>query len=71
MIGPAGLPTAGKFDLESSGVSFAELMGRAEGDIQFTLRNGTLPHIELPDAARPFRCAHLLGALKRRMETGN
>lgn len=54
----------GKFDLESSGVSFAELMGHAEGDIQFILRNGTLPHIELPDAARPFPVRTFAGSAK-------
>jgi len=54
----------GKFDLESSGVIFAELMGHAEGDIQFTLRNGTLPHIELPDCRRPFSVRAFAGSAK-------
>jgi hypothetical protein len=44
----------GNFDLTSSGVSSTELLGHAEGELQFTLRNGTLPHIELPDASKPF-----------------
>jgi len=51
----------GKFDLTTSGLDFSDLLAHAEGDLQFTVRNGTVPHVELPEAAMPFP-VHLLTA---------
>ena len=44
----------GEFDLTTSGVNFSDLLAHAEGALQFTMRNGTLARLELPDAAKPF-----------------
>ena len=54
----------GKFDLTTSGANFSDLLAHAEGDLQFTVRNGTFPHIELPDAAKPFSLHLFAGNLK-------
>jgi hypothetical protein len=51
----------GELDLTTSGVTFSDLLAHAEGELQFTMRNGTLPRIELPDAAKPFP-VHLFAA---------
>jgi len=44
----------GEFDLTTFGADFSDLLAHAEGALQFTMRNGTLAHVELPDAAKPF-----------------
>jgi hypothetical protein len=49
----------GKFDLTSAGNSFHDLLARADGDLQATMRNGGLARMELPGAAKPFP-VHLL-----------
>ena len=54
----------GKFDVTTSGSSFADLMAHAEGGLQFTMRNGTLPHIEFPGAAKPFPVHLFTGTLE-------
>jgi hypothetical protein len=51
----------GEFDLTTSGVNFPDLLAHAEGELQFTMRNGTLARLELPDAAKPFP-VHLFAA---------
>jgi len=51
----------GEFDLTTSGVNFSDLLAHAEGALQFTMRNGTLVRLELPDAAKPFP-VHLFAA---------
>jgi hypothetical protein len=51
----------GEFDLTTSGVNFLDLLAHAEGALQFTVRNGTLPRLEFPDAAKPFP-VHLFAA---------
>jgi len=43
----------GKFDLDGSGDSFRELLARSDGKLQFVMRNGSLPHIEIPGSAGP------------------
>lgn len=50
----------GKFTLTTTGDTFADVVAHADGDLQFTMRNGTLTHVELPDAAKPFP-VHLFG----------
>lgn len=54
----------GKFTLTTSGNAFSELLAHSEGELQFALRNGTLNHVELPDAARPLPVHLLAGNLK-------
>lgn len=44
----------GKFTLTTSGDNLADLLANSSGNLQFTLRNGALAHLELPDAAKPF-----------------
>ncbi len=39
-----------EFDLTTSGVNFSDMLASAEGALQFTVRNGTLARLELPDA---------------------
>jgi len=51
----------GEFDLTTSGVNFSDLLAHAEGALQFTMRNGTLARLELPDTAKPFP-VHLFAA---------
>lgn len=51
----------GEFDLTTSGVNFSDMLAHAEGALQFTVRNGTLARLELPDAAKPFP-VHLFAA---------
>ena len=51
----------GEFDLTTSGVNFSDLLAHAEGALQFTVRNGTLARLELPDATKPFP-VHLFAA---------
>jgi len=38
----------GNFQVESSGLSVAELLSNADGKLQFTMRNGAFPRIEIP-----------------------
>ncbi len=38
----------GKFDLEGSGDGFRDLLASSNGKLQFAMRNGSLPHIEIP-----------------------
>jgi hypothetical protein len=58
-----------KFALTTSGNSFSDLPTNSEGELQFTLRNGTLNHVELPDAAKPFPVHLFAGTLKMRNAT--
>ncbi len=59
----------GKFDLTTSGGNFSDLLAHAEGELQFTLRNGALAHLELPDAAKPFPVHLFAGNLKMKNGT--
>ncbi len=54
----------GKFNLTTSGINFSDLLAHLEGELQFTERNGTLAHVELPDAAKPFPVHFFSGNLK-------
>jgi autotransporter translocation and assembly factor TamB len=54
----------GKFSFTTSGDNFSDLLAHSDGEWQFTLRNGILTHVELPDAARPFPVHLFSGTLK-------
>lgn len=43
----------GTFVLEGSGNNFRELVARSDGKLQFVMRNGSLPHIEIPASLVP------------------
>jgi hypothetical protein len=53
----------GNFDLEGSGDSFHELLARCNGKLQFVMRNGGLPHIEIPGAPVPLPVHRFAGEL--------
>jgi hypothetical protein len=54
----------GKFDLSGSGGSFRELLARSDGKLQFVIRNGSLPHIEIPGSAGPLPVHRFAGELR-------
>jgi hypothetical protein len=54
----------GKFDLEGSGDSFRELLARSDDKLQFVMRNGSLPHIEIPGSAGPLPVHRFGGELR-------
>jgi hypothetical protein len=54
----------GKFEVEGSANSFQELMDRSNGRLQFVMRNGSLPHIELPAARGPLPVFRFAGDLR-------
>jgi hypothetical protein len=54
---------AGNFDLEGSGNSFRELPTRSDGKLQFVMRNGSLPHIEIPGSPVPLLVHRFTGEL--------
>jgi AsmA protein len=53
----------GNFDLDGSGDSFRQLLERADGKLQFVMRNGSLPHIEIPGSAVPLPVHRFAGGL--------
>jgi hypothetical protein len=53
----------GNFDLDGSGDSFRQLLERADGKLQFVMRNGSLPHIEIPGSAVPLPVHRFAGEL--------
>lgn len=54
----------GKYDLASTGNTIADLVAHAEGDLQFSMQNGTLKNIELAGGAKPFPVRRFRGELK-------
>ena len=52
----------GKFDVEGSGDSFRELRAQS-GKLQFVMRNGSLPHIEIPGSPVPLPVHRFTGEL--------
>jgi hypothetical protein len=54
----------GKFDLDGSGDSFHELLARCNGKLQFVMRNGSLPHIEIPGSSGPLPVHRFAGELR-------
>jgi AsmA family len=58
-----------KFDGTASGASFADLLAHANGKCQFTMKNGSLIHLDSPGAAPPFPVHRFTGLLQ--IEKGN
>jgi hypothetical protein len=54
----------GQFDLDASGDSFHELLARSDGNLQFVMRNGALPHVEIPGSPVPLPVHRLSGELR-------
>jgi hypothetical protein len=53
----------GNFDLDGSGNSFRQLLEHADGKLQFVMRNGSLPHIEIPGSPVPLAVHRFAGEL--------
>jgi hypothetical protein len=53
----------GNFDVEGSGDSFRELSAQSHGKLQFVMRNGSLPHIEIPGSPVPLPVHRFTGEL--------
>src|SRR5208282_759050 len=54
----------GTFDVDSSGVSLREILTNADGKLQFTMRNGTFAHVEIPGAPVPLPVYRFSGNLR-------
>jgi len=54
----------GKFDLEGSGDSFRDLLARSDGKLRFVMRNGSLPHVEIPGSPVPLPVHRFTGELR-------
>jgi len=54
----------GQFALDGSGDNFRELLARSDGALQFVMRNGSLPHIELPGSPVPLPVHRFSGNLR-------
>ncbi len=53
----------GNFDLDGSGDSLRELLTRSDAKLQFVMRNGSLPHIEIPGTPAPLPVHRFAGEL--------
>jgi hypothetical protein len=53
----------GNFDLDGSGDSFRQVLEHADGKLQFVMRNGSLPHIEIPGSSVPLPVRRFAGEL--------
>ena len=58
-----------KFDGTASGSSFADFLAHASAEFQFTMKNGSLTHLESTGSATPFPVHRFSGDL--RLEKGN
>ena len=54
----------GDFDVSASGDSFRELVAHSDGNLKFAMRNGSLPHIEIPGSPAPFPVHRFSGRLQ-------
>ena len=54
----------GKFEVEGSGDSFRDLLARSDGKLQFVMRNGSLPRIEIPGSPVPLPVHRFAGELR-------
>jgi hypothetical protein len=54
----------GNFDVSGSGDSFRELLARSDGKLQFAMRNGSLPHVEIPGSPAPLPVHRFSGELR-------
>jgi len=57
-----------KYSLNTFGNDVSDLLTHSEGELQFSLRNGTLTHIQLSDASTPFPVHLFTASLK--LKTG-
>lgn len=53
----------GKFEVEGTGNNFREVLNHSEGRLQFVMRNGMLPHIEMPGSLVPLSVHRFSGEL--------
>jgi hypothetical protein len=53
----------GRFEVDGSGDSFHGLLARSDGKLQFVMRNGSLPHIEIPGSPVPLPVHRFAGDL--------
>jgi hypothetical protein len=53
----------GNFELDGFGDSFRDLLRRSDARLQFVLRNGSLPHVEIPGSAAPLPVHRFAGDL--------
>jgi hypothetical protein len=58
-----------KFDWTAAGGGFADLLADASGKLQFSMKNGSLMHLDSPGTARPFPVHRFTGAFQ--FEKGN
>ena len=54
----------GNFEVDGSGDSFRGLLARSDGKLQFVMRNGSLPHIEIPGSPAPLPVHRFTGDLR-------
>ena len=54
----------GSFDLEGSADSFRDLPTYSDGKLQFVMRNGSLPLVEIPGSAGPLQIHRFAGELR-------
>ena len=54
----------GRFDLETFGGSFRDLLANADGKLQFVMRNGSLGHVEIPGGNGPMSVHRFAGDLR-------
>jgi hypothetical protein len=53
----------GKFDVEGSADGFRELLAHSEGKLQFVMRNGSLPRVNIPGSPAPLPVHRFSGDL--------
>jgi hypothetical protein len=53
----------GNFELDGSGDGFRPVLEHADGKLQFVMRNGSLPHIEIPGSSVPMPVHRFAGEL--------
>jgi hypothetical protein len=54
----------GQFDVDGSGDNFRELVAHSDAKVQFVMRNGSLPHIEIPGSPVPLPVHRFSGELR-------
>ena len=59
----------GKFEVEASGNNFRELLGHSDSNLQFAMRNGSLPHVAIPGAPSPLPVHRFAGDLRLKKGT--
>ncbi len=54
----------GSFEVDTSGGSLRELVGNADGKLQFVMRNGSLTHVQIPGVRGPLPVHRFAGVLR-------